>query len=147
MARTIGHAKGCHDITVLYYLTEQLSTRYSVKNELSTRAVKESSVIDKNNQRQSRVRWKLKEREMLAPFMGSERWTLRDWLLSVEDGCWSDTGKQKQLEPTKPIWTDEKYEKENFNSNAALSVSNISKSIRDPERSLDSKNLLKIPKF
>ena len=55
MAGTIGHAKGCHDITVLYYLTEQLSARSSVKNELSTRAVKESSVIDKNNQRQTHV--------------------------------------------------------------------------------------------
>ena len=70
------------------------------------------------------------------------------WLAFVRRG-WVLVGlrKTKTAEPTRPIWTDEKYEKENFNSNAALSVSNISKSIRDPERSLDSKNLLKIPKF
>ena len=48
------------------------------------------------------------------------------WLAFVRRG-WVLVGlrKTKTAEPTRPIWTDEKYEKENFNSNAALSVSNI----------------------
>ena len=45
---------------------------------------------------------KIERKRNAHHFMGSERSTMRDWLLLVEDGCWSDIGKQKQLSPQDP---------------------------------------------
>ena len=64
---------------------------------------------------------KIERKRNAHHFMGSERSTMRDWLLLVEDGCWSDIGKQKQLSPQDPS----EHEKENFNSTAGLSLSDI----------------------